>query len=114
MKWVGHILRKEDSFLARKMRMRMQNSYEEGSILLDAPQYDTMDELVELARDKEEWQALQLGTANAIYQQNDCLQQCCAPRQLAVLGGSEPRARKTQPAPRAGKCACPPAEARVV
>ena len=61
MKWVGHILRKEDSFLAWKMRM--QKPYEEGSILLDAPQHDTMDELAELARDKEEWQ----GTANATY-----------------------------------------------
>jgi len=44
--------------------MRMQKPYyEEGSILRDAPQHDTMDEQVELARDKEEWQ----GTANAIY-----------------------------------------------
>ena len=43
--------------------MRMQKPYEEGSILLDAPQHDTVDELVQLARDKEERQ----GTANAIY-----------------------------------------------
>ena len=40
---VGHILRKEDSFLARKMLMRMQKPYEEGSILQDAPQHDTID-----------------------------------------------------------------------
>jgi len=59
---MGHILRKEDSFLARKMLMRMQKPYEEGSILLDAPQHDTMNELAELAKDKEKWQ----GTANAI------------------------------------------------
>ena len=45
------------------MLMRMQKPYEEGSILLDAPQHDTMNELAELAKDKEEWQ----GTANAIY-----------------------------------------------
>ena len=38
--------RKEDSFRARKMLNRMQKPYEEGSILLDAPQHDTMDELV--------------------------------------------------------------------
>jgi len=31
--------------------MRMQKPYEEGSILLNAPQHDTVDELVELARD---------------------------------------------------------------
>jgi len=43
--------------------MRMQKPYEEGPILLDPPQHDTMDEPVELARDKGEWQ----GTANAIY-----------------------------------------------
>jgi len=34
------------------MLMRMQKPYEEGSILLDAPQHATIDELVELARDK--------------------------------------------------------------
>ena len=48
------VLRKEDSFLVRKMLMRIQKPYEEGSILLDAPQHDTMYDLVELARDKEE------------------------------------------------------------
>jgi len=46
--------------------MRMKKPYEEGSILLDAPQHvhDTrsMDELVELARDKGESH----GAANAI------------------------------------------------
>ena len=45
-----------------KMLMRMQKPYEEGSNLPDARQHDTMDELFELARDKEERQ----GTANAI------------------------------------------------
>jgi hypothetical protein len=55
--------------LSRKMLMRMQKPYEEGSILLDAPQHDTSttDELVELARDKEEWE----GTANAITLRTD-------------------------------------------
>jgi hypothetical protein len=50
-----------------KMLMRMQKPYEEGSILLDAPQHDTMDELVKLTRDQEEWQK----TANTIYPAND-------------------------------------------
>jgi len=72
MQWVRHILRKEDRFLerlsgeagSRKMVMRMQKPYGEGSILMDAPQHArTMDELAELARDMEEWQ----GTVNAIY-----------------------------------------------
>ena len=33
--------------------MRMQKPYEEGSILLDAPQHDTMDELVSRARSRQ-------------------------------------------------------------
>jgi len=37
MTWVGHILRKEDRFLARKMLVRMQKPYEDGPTLLDAP-----------------------------------------------------------------------------
>ena len=92
---MGHILRKEDSFLARKMLMRMQKPYEEGSILLDAPQHDTMNELAELAKDKEEWQ----GAANAI---------CPAKRlNTAVLGRSDPRDRPKKTAG-AAKCAPPP------
>jgi len=109
MKWVGHILRKEDSFLARKMRMRMQNSYEEGSILLDAPQYDTMDELVELARDKEEWQALQLGTANAIYQQNEILSTAvlCPPAAGSTRGIGTPGPKNPAGAARREVCLPP-------
>jgi hypothetical protein len=34
------------------MLMRMQKPYEEGSIQQDAPQHDTMDELVELAQER--------------------------------------------------------------
>jgi len=86
----------------RKMLVRMQNPYEEGSVLLDALQHDTMDELVELARDKE-WQ----GTGNAIY----CL---CKTIDYSstreIVSQSEPRRRKTQyhqPALCAAKCAPP-------
>ena len=63
MKWirVGHILRRKTAFPsdAKALRGRINPFI----ILQDAPQHDTIDELVELARDKEEWQ----GTANAIY-----------------------------------------------
>ena len=55
LKWVGHTLRKEERFPARRMLMREKKPYEEGSILMDAPKHDTMWELAELARknDKE-------------------------------------------------------------
>ena len=57
LKWVGHILRKDESFPARRMLMNDEKRYEEGSVLMDAPKHDTMEELAELARkdNKESW-----------------------------------------------------------
>ena len=49
LKWVGHILRKDESFPARRMLMNDEKRYEEGSVLMDAPKHDTMEELAELA-----------------------------------------------------------------
>ena len=48
LKWVGHILRKDESFPARRMLMNHEKRYEEGSVLMDAPTHDTMEELAEL------------------------------------------------------------------
>ena len=57
LKWVRNILRKDANFPARRMLMKEKKPYEEGSILMDAPEHDTMWELAELARtnDKELW-----------------------------------------------------------
>ena len=38
------------------MLMGEQKPYEEGSILMDAPEHNTMAELAELARDRKSWQ----------------------------------------------------------
>ena len=39
------------------MLMNDEKRYEEGSVLMDAPKHDAMEELAELARkDKESWQ----------------------------------------------------------
>ena len=37
--WVGHTLRRHESFPARRMLMKQQKPYEEGSVLMDAPQH---------------------------------------------------------------------------
>ena len=42
LKWVRNILRKDANFPARRMLMKEKKPYEEGSILMDAPEHDTM------------------------------------------------------------------------
>jgi len=44
--------------------MKEQKPYEEGSILMNAPEHETMEELAEIALDKQRWKS-SLG-ANAI------------------------------------------------
>ena len=38
--------------------MGAQKPYEEGSILMDAPEHNTMVELAELAQDRKSWQVI--------------------------------------------------------
>ena len=56
--WVGHTLRRDETSLARKMLLGEQKPYEEGSILMDAPEHKTMAELAELAQDRKSWQVI--------------------------------------------------------
>ena len=40
------------------MLLGEQKPYEEGSILMDAPEHNTMAELAELAQDRDSWQVI--------------------------------------------------------
>ena len=40
--WVGHILRRDETFTARRMLMGAQKTYDEESILMYAPEHNTM------------------------------------------------------------------------
>ena len=63
--WVGHTLRRHESFPARRMLMKQQKPYEEGSVLMDAPQHNDMDELAELAQDRQSWRATKHATGSS-------------------------------------------------
>lgn len=60
LKWLGHVLREEETYLVRQVVIKyvqdkIDVGYPVGSILMDAPHHRTVEELVELARDKENW-----------------------------------------------------------
>ena len=63
--WVGHILRRHESFPARRMLMKQQKPYEKGSVLMDAPRHDNMVELAELAQDRKSWRATKLAIGSS-------------------------------------------------
>jgi len=61
LRWVGHVLRAHDDYLPRQVVLGMEKPYPAGSILMDAPKHDSMEELVVLAGDRDEWRDLVCG-----------------------------------------------------
>ena len=61
LRWLGHVLREEETYLVRRVLLLYMadklntGGYPAGSILMDAPHHVTTEDLVELARDKENW-----------------------------------------------------------
>ena len=55
VRWVGHLLREEEGFLARRALAELFRLRVGGSILMDAPPCSSFDELVVLASDRESW-----------------------------------------------------------
>jgi len=62
LEWAGKVLRRDENFPPRKIMMKGQKPYEEGSILMNALEHETMEELAEIALDKQRWKR----EANAI------------------------------------------------
>lgn len=61
LKYVGHVLRREEGYLVRQVLLiKLQNELRDGrsrsSILMDVPNYESVEEVVEMARDKDNWQ----------------------------------------------------------
>jgi hypothetical protein len=61
-KWLGHVLRADSEFLARRVLLGEAHhyktqgwEYDAGSLLSEAPQHETAQHLVELAEAKDEW-----------------------------------------------------------
>jgi hypothetical protein len=61
LKWAGHILRMEEASLNRRVLLAQvqaeleAGSSEVGGLLMDAPAYESVEQLVELAEDKTAW-----------------------------------------------------------
>ena len=60
LKWAGQLLRAEESFLPRRVAMveleQSAGAGQPGGIFQDAPKGRTVEELVELAQDKGQWE----------------------------------------------------------
>ncbi len=63
LKWAGHILRMEEASLNRRVLLAQvqaeleAGSSEVGGLLMDAPRYESVEQLTELAEDKKAWAA---------------------------------------------------------
>ena len=55
LSWLGHILRRDDTRLTKRVLMLSQQPYRDGSLMMDAPPHASMDELQEIAQDRGEW-----------------------------------------------------------
>ena len=55
IRWVGHVLRLDSARPVKQAIMTMEPPYTPGSILDDAPPHSTLEELCELAQNKEDW-----------------------------------------------------------
>ena len=62
LRWVGHVLRAEETYLVRKVlvgylqdKTTGGGQLPVGSLLMDCPAYEIADQLIKLAQDREEW-----------------------------------------------------------
>ena len=60
LRWLGHVLRAEESYLLKKVVVRYikdkaEGGYPAGSILMESPHHRTAEELLALAQDQESW-----------------------------------------------------------
>ena len=54
VRWLGHVLRMEDR-LVKSVITQIRQPYPDGSIFMDAPRHSSMEQLIELAEDRESW-----------------------------------------------------------
>ena len=63
LRWAGHILRMEDSSLLKRVLLEQvkkeleQSQREDGGLLMDAAEFKSVEELVDLAQDRKSWRS---------------------------------------------------------
>ena len=60
LRWLGHVLRAEESYLQKKVvvgyvKDKAEGGYPAGSILMESPHHRNAEELLALAQDREAW-----------------------------------------------------------
>ena len=60
LRWLGHVIRAEESYLLKKVvvgyfKEKVEGGYPAGSILMESPHHRTAEELLALAQDREAW-----------------------------------------------------------
>ena len=65
LRWLGHVLRCNDTYMVRRVLLAQVGQWmesgrpcPEGSILMDAPHYESVEHLVKMAEERDEWRAL--------------------------------------------------------
>jgi exonuclease III/uncharacterized C2H2 Zn-finger protein len=61
-KWLGHVLRADEAFLARRVLLgevqehkETGRQYKQGTLLAEAPEHASVEELVQIAEERDEW-----------------------------------------------------------
>ena len=55
LRWLGHVLRMDESRDVKKVVTQSTKPYPQGSLLMDTPKHQSMEELERMANDREDW-----------------------------------------------------------
>jgi hypothetical protein len=65
LRWLGHVLRSDEKYIGRRVLLAQVGQwlgsgepYPEGSILMDAPCHESVEQLVQMAEERDEWRVL--------------------------------------------------------
>ena len=71
LKWLGHILRLDPQRPTQQIVMSFAKPYSEGSLLMDAPEHTSLEELSEIASDRVRWRKLVHAISSDANDEND-------------------------------------------
>ena len=58
LRFLGHVLRADEDSIVRRVILSRGNNHRNGDLFTDAPVHDTLDDLIEIARDRDQWRQL--------------------------------------------------------
>ena len=58
LRFLGHVLRADEDSIVRRVILSQGTNHRNGDLFTDAPVHDTLDDLIEIARDRDQWRQL--------------------------------------------------------